>query len=84
MRPRDAVGSRVLGRWITTLIAVTVVAGLGAAPAAGQPEQPDQPELAQPLPAAARLPPEALLGKISPRLSAERGPVSVFVELERT
>ena len=75
-----AVGGRLLARSTVALLAVTVVAGLGAAPAAGQP---DQPELARPLPAAAGLPPGALLGKISPRLAAEQGPVTVFVELER-
>ena len=79
-----AVGGRLLARSTVALLALAVVAGLGAAPVAGQPEQPDQPELARPLPAAAGLPPGALLGKISPRLGAEQGPVTVFVELERT
>ena len=79
-----AVGGRLLARSTVALLALAVVAGLGAAPVAGQPEQPDQPELARPLPAAAGLPPGALLDKISPRLGAEQGPVTVFVELERT
>ena len=82
-RPGGA-GGRVLARSTVALIAATVVAGLGAAPAAGQPAPPDGPELARPLPAAAGLSPGALVGKISPRLGTEQGPVTVFVELERT
>ena len=84
MTPHGAVGVRVLTRATVALLAATVVAGLGAAPATGQPEGPGQPELARPLPAAAGLPPDALGGKISPRPGVEQGPVTVFVELERT
>ena len=74
----------MLARSAVALLAVTLVTGFGAAPAVGQPDQPDQPELARPLPAAAGLPPGDLVGKISPRLGAEQGPVTVFVELERS
>jgi len=75
-------GSRA--RSTVVLLAVAVVAGLGPATAAGQPDEPDPTELAQALPAAAGLPLDGLLGKISPRLGGERGPVTVFIEFERT
>ncbi|MGH4020688.1 MAG: S8 family peptidase [Pseudonocardiaceae bacterium] len=65
------------------LLAMTVAAGLAsAAPATGQPEQPD---LARGLPPAAGLPlAPPVPDVIGSRLRGEQGPVTVFVELERT
>ncbi|MGH3887769.1 MAG: S8 family peptidase [Pseudonocardiaceae bacterium] len=69
-------------RSAVAVVVLTVMASVGAAgPASGQPETV---QLAVGLAPAAGLPPAPLQGKISPRRSAMRGPVSVFVELAQT
>lgn len=80
-------GARVVGvrRRSTALLAVIVATALAAAtPAAGQPDHPQRPELAQGVPAAEGLPPDVVEGRISPRPDGARGPVPIFIELERT
>lgn len=73
---------RVLARPAVSLLAAAVVAGLMVAPAAAQPDEPDAPPLARALPPDPGLDP-AGPARISPRITAARGPVTAFVELER-
>ncbi|HEY6423425.1 MAG TPA: S8 family serine peptidase [Pseudonocardiaceae bacterium] len=71
-----------LGRWAVAVLALAVMTAVVAGgPASGQPAAP---EIAIGLPPATGLPPGPLQGKISPRLGAVQGPVTVFIELTLT
>ncbi|MGH3917119.1 MAG: S8 family serine peptidase [Pseudonocardiaceae bacterium] len=69
-------------RWTVAVLAITV--GAWAAASAAASGQPDRGELAPGLPSAPGMSTDLLLGKVSPRLGAEQGPVTAFIEVAAT